>query len=64
MAVKGAFGDVDAGCLVHCIEIQIQGALGMGISVEEIDEAAWLGVAFAGAPAMMLYKRVRKSLGL
>jgi len=28
----------------------------MGITPEEIDEAAWLGVAFGGAKAMMFWQ--------
>ncbi len=33
----------------------------MGFSQEEIDEAAWLGVAFGGSPAMVFYNRLRKN---
>ena len=45
-----------------CMRIQIEGALAMGLSKAEIDEAAWLGIAFAGAPAMMQFNAVRKGL--
>jgi selenide, water dikinase len=41
-----------------CLAIHIKGAQTMGISRAEIDEAANLAIAFAGCPAMMLYKEV------
>ncbi|MCX7011785.1 MAG: selenide, water dikinase SelD, partial [Candidatus Sumerlaeota bacterium] len=44
-----------------CVRIQMQSALDMGISKEELDEAAWMGIAFAGAPAKMLYDQVRSA---
>jgi len=42
-----------------CLKIHIQKARKMGFSAEEIDEAAWLAIAFGGAPAMMFYKTVK-----
>ena len=47
-------------CLVH----HIKGALAAKISKAEVDEAANLAVAFAGCPAMMLYKEVCQELGV
>jgi AhpD family alkylhydroperoxidase len=41
-----------------CLASHIKSALALGISQPEIDEAAWMGIAFAGSPAMMLYKEV------
>lgn len=45
-----------------CLKIHIQKARKMGFSAEEIDEAAWLAIAFGGAPAMMFYKTVKDSV--
>jgi hypothetical protein len=36
----------------------------LGISREEIDEAAWLAIAFCGSPAMLFYKEVCQELNL
>lgn len=44
-----------------CIKIHMKSALAMGISLEEIDEAASLAVAFGGCTAMMFYKEIRES---
>ncbi len=43
-----------------CAKIHIRKARDMGFSQEEIDEAAWLAVAFGGCPAMMFYNSVKK----
>ena len=40
-----------------CIKSHINKAREKGFSEEEIDEAAWMGVAFGGAPTMMFYKQ-------
>ncbi len=32
-----------------------------GFTAEEIDEAAWMGVAFGGSPAMMFYNETKKA---
>ena len=48
----------------QCLIIHLKSAIEMGISKEEIDEAAYLAIAFAGAPAMMLYNDVCKELGI
>ena len=39
-----------------CLRIHLEKARGMGISEEEIEEAAWLGVVFGGCKAMMFWK--------
>jgi selenide,water dikinase len=45
-----------------CLAVHIKGAQTMGISKAEIDESAWLGIAFAGSPAMMLYREVWREI--
>jgi len=39
-----------------CLAIHLQKARSMGITTEEIEEAAWLGVVFGGCKAMMFWK--------
>ncbi len=39
-----------------CLKTHLAKALAMGLTPEEIAEAAWLGVAFGGAKAMMFWK--------
>ena len=41
-----------------CLKAHMKGALEMGITRAEIEEAAALAVAFAGAPSLMLYNEV------
>lgn len=45
-----------------CLKIHFKSALGMGITVEEIDEAAHLAIAFGGCTAMMFYKEIKERL--
>jgi selenide,water dikinase len=45
-----------------CLLVHIRAALAQGIPKAEIDEAAWLGIAFAGCPAMVFYREVCKEL--
>jgi selenide,water dikinase len=45
-----------------CLTVHLQGAVQMGISKEEIDEAANLAIAFGGCTAMMFYKEVCEEL--
>ena len=45
-----------------CLVIHIRGALSMGISRAEIDEAAGFAISFAGCPAMMLYQEVCREI--
>jgi len=44
-----------------CAKIHFKKAREMGFSEEEIDEAAWMAIAFGGSPIMMFYNSVRKS---
>ena len=44
-----------------CVKSHVNKAREMGFSQEEIDEAAWLAIAFGGSPTMMFYKGVRKA---
>lgn len=41
-----------------CLKIHIKSALAMGVSFDELDEAANLAVAFGGCTAMMFYNEV------
>jgi AhpD family alkylhydroperoxidase len=43
-----------------CVKIHIKKAVEMGFSQEEIDEAAWMAVAFGGSPAMMFCNEAKK----
>jgi len=45
-----------------CIKSHIAKARKKGFSEEEIDEAAWMGIAFGGAPCMMFYKQHKPRL--
>ncbi len=44
-----------------CVKSHIQKARQMGFSQEEIDEAAWMAIAFGGSPTMMFYNTIRKN---
>ncbi len=44
-----------------CLKSHLQKARQMGFTQEEIDEAAWLAIAFACSPAMMFYNALRNS---
>ena len=44
-----------------CAAAHIKKAMAMGISQEEIDEAAWMAIAFGGSPTMMFYNGVKES---
>jgi len=46
-----------------CIKVHLAKARRMGISREEIEEAAWMGVAFGGASAMMFWMDASRSAG-
>ncbi len=45
-----------------CLETHIRKARGMGFTPDEIDEAAWMAIAFGGSPVMMFYKDVLKAM--
>lgn len=43
-----------------CVRIHIAKAREMGLSEAEIDEAAWMAIAFGGSPTMMFYSEAKK----
>ena len=45
-----------------CLKIHMTKALEEGLTMDEINEAAWLAISFCGSPAMMFYKEVRGRL--
>lgn len=45
-----------------CIEVHWEKARKMGISEEELDEAAWCAIAMGGAPVRMFYMQFKKSI--
>jgi len=44
-----------------CVKIHVKKAREMGFSQDEIDEAAWMAIAFGGAPLAMFYKPLRRT---
>ncbi len=44
-----------------CIKAHVKKARQMGFTQAEIDEAAWMAVAFGGSPVMMFYNAVKAS---
>ena len=42
-----------------CVKAHVAKARGMGFSDAEIDEAAWMAIAFGGSPVMMFYNSAR-----
>jgi AhpD family alkylhydroperoxidase len=44
-----------------CVQGHIKKARQMGFSQDEIDEAAWMAIAFGGSPTMMFYNGLRNS---
>jgi selenide,water dikinase len=42
-----------------CVKVHIAKARQMGFSQDEIDEAAWMAIAFGGSPVMMFYEKHR-----
>jgi selenide,water dikinase len=43
-----------------CLKMHLKNARQKGFSPQEIDEAAWMGISFAGSPAMVFYENVRR----
>jgi len=43
-----------------CVKYHVRKAKDEGFSAEEIDEAAWLAIAFGGSPTMMFYNETKK----
>jgi len=44
-----------------CLRMHLQNARQKGFSQDEIDEAAWMGISFAGSPAMVFYQQILDS---
>ncbi len=42
-----------------CLKMHLKKAKEKGFTQDEIDEAAWLGISFAGSPAMVFYEKNR-----
>jgi len=40
-----------------CLEMHLKKAKEKGFTQDEIDEAAWMGISFAGSPAMVFYEQ-------
>ena len=45
-----------------CLRVHLKGALEMGITAAELDEAANLAVEFGGCPALMFYREVSRGI--
>ena len=45
-----------------CVKIHYNKALKMGISRQELEEAAWLAISMGAAPVMMFYKEALKEI--
>jgi len=43
-----------------CVTAHVKKARAMGFSEEEIEEAAWMAIAFGGSPTMMFWKEVKE----
>ncbi len=43
-----------------CVKYHIRKAKDEGFSPAEIDEAAWMAIAFGGSPAMMFYNEIKQ----
>ena len=44
-----------------CLEMHLKKAKEKGFTQDEIDEAAWMGISFAGSPAMVFYEKNKNS---
>ena len=42
-----------------CLKMHLQNARKKGFTQDEIDEAAWMGISFAGSPAMVFYSQLK-----
>ena len=40
-----------------CLNMHLKKAKEKGFTQDEIDEAAWMGISFAGSPAMVFYEQ-------
>jgi selenide, water dikinase len=43
-----------------CLKMHLKSAEKKGFTQAEIDEAAWMGISFAGSPAMVFYENARR----
>jgi selenide,water dikinase len=46
-----------------CLKMHLKKAKEKGFTQAEIDEAAWMGISFAGSPAMVFYESILRPLG-
>jgi selenide,water dikinase len=44
-----------------CLKMHLKNAKTKGFTQDEIDEAAWMGISFAGSPAMVFYEQLKNS---
>lgn len=44
-----------------CLKMHLKSAEKKGFTQAEIDEAAWMGISFAGSPAMVFYENVKRA---
>lgn len=44
-----------------CLKMHLKNARAKGFTQGEIDEAAWMGISFAGSPAMVFYEQLKNS---
>jgi AhpD family alkylhydroperoxidase len=42
-----------------CLKMHLKSARKKGFTPDEIDEAAWMGISFAGSPAMVFYEQLK-----
>jgi selenide,water dikinase len=42
-----------------CLKMHLKSARKKGFTQDEIDEAAWMGISFAGSPAMVFYEQLK-----
>ena len=45
-----------------CLKTHVRKARDMGFTQDEIDEAAWMAIAFGGSPVMMFYQETLKAM--
>ncbi len=46
-----------------CLKVHLEKAKNMGISQEELDEAAWCAIAMGGAPVKLFYSSYMENSG-
>jgi len=44
-----------------CLKMHLKNAKEKGFTQDEIDEAAWMGISFAGSPAMVFYEHLKNA---